>query len=134
MLSFPIALIPEEEGDYGVIVPDIPGCFSVGDDISEALANAHEAIECHIEGMIMDDEPVPVLQAIDSHQNNPEYKDVIWAIASIDLSKLSGKAKRINITMPESVLSKVDSFAAQVGETRSGLLQTAALNYIANNS
>lgn len=56
------------------------------------------------------------------------------AIASIDLSKLSGKAKRINITMPESILGKVDSFAAQKGETRSGLLQTAVLNYIAENS
>lgn len=134
MLNVAIALLPEDEGDYGVIVPDIPGCFSVGDDISEAIANAHEAIECHLEGMMMDDEPLPVPQAIELHQANPEYDGVIWAIASIDLSKLSGKAKRINITMPESILSKVDSFAAQKGETRSGLLQTAALNYIAENS
>ncbi len=134
MLNFAIALIPEDEGDYGIVVPDIPGCFSVGDNIAEAIANAHEAIECHLEGIMMDDEPIPVPQAIELHQENPEYEGVIWAIASIDLSKLAGKAKRINITMPESILSKVDSFAAQKGETRSGLLQTAALNYIAENS
>ena len=59
---------------------------------------------------------------------------VIWAIASIDLSKLSGKAKRINITLPEAILSKVDQFATQKGETRSGLLQTAVLSYIAEHS
>ena len=134
MMNYAIALIPEEEGDYGVLVPDIPGCFSVGDDISEAIANAHEAIECHLEGMMMDDQVIPVPQAIEKHQDNPEYDGVIWAIASIDLSKLSGKAKRINITMPEAILSKVDQFATQQGETRSGLLQTAVLSYIAEHS
>ena len=73
MMNYAIALIPEEEGDYGVLVPDIPGCFSVGDDISEAIANAHEAIECHLEGMMMDDQVIPVPHAIEKHQDNPEY-------------------------------------------------------------
>lgn len=134
MINFAIALILEEEGDYGVLVPDIPGCFSVGDDINEAITNVHEAIECHLEGMMLDDEPLPIPQDIEVHQDNPEFDSVVWAIASIDLSKLSGKAKRINITMPEAILSKVDHFAAQNGETRSGLLQTAALTYLAEKS
>ena len=134
MMNCAIALIPEEERDYGILVPDIPGCFSVGDDISEAIANAHEAIEGHLEGMMMDDQVIPVPQAIEKHQDNPEYDGVIWAIASIDLSKLSGKAKRINITLPEAILSKVDQFTTQKGETRSGLLQTAVLSYIAEHS
>ena len=133
-MKYPIAIIAEAEGDYGVLVPDIPGCFTVGDTIGEAIANAHEAIECHLEGMLMDECPIPVARAIEEHQANPDYADVIWAISSIDLGKLSGKAKRVNITMPEAILSKVDQYASERGETRSGLLQAAALAYIAENS
>lgn len=130
MLYFPVAIIPEEGGDYGVIVPDLPGCFSVGDDLEEAIASAQEAIECHIEGMMMDDEPIPFAQALDAHRHNPEYVDATWAIIPLDVNKLSGKAKRINITLSESVLRKIDAFAAQNGESRSGLLQSAAIAYM----
>ncbi len=33
----------------GVEVPDIPGCFSAGDDLDDAVATAREAIEGHFE-------------------------------------------------------------------------------------
>jgi predicted RNase H-like HicB family nuclease len=36
-----------------VEVPALPGCFSEGDTLEEALANVKEAIECHL------DEPAP---------------------------------------------------------------------------
>jgi len=31
-------------------------------------------------------------------QQNPDYADGIWAVVAVDLSKISGKAKRVNIT------------------------------------
>ncbi len=40
------------------------------------------------------------------------------------------KAKRVNITMPARVLAIVDETAAREGDTRSGLLTRAALNYV----
>ncbi len=33
--------------DLPVIIPDLPGCFSVGDSYEDALANTREAIEFH---------------------------------------------------------------------------------------
>ena len=36
------------------------GCHSFGDTIDEAKTNIREAIGLHIEGMVEDDEPVPV--------------------------------------------------------------------------
>lgn len=45
-MRYPIAI---ENGDdkhaFGVVVPDLPGCFSAGDTIDEAIDNAKEAIE-----------------------------------------------------------------------------------------
>ena len=52
----------------------------------------------------------------------------------VDLSKLTGKSKRINITFPERLLTQVDHYASEHGETRSGFLAQAALEYMSRRS
>ncbi len=53
-----------EKGDkkhaYGVVVPDLPGCFSAGDTLDEALTHAKEAILLHLEGLMDEKKPAPV--------------------------------------------------------------------------
>ena len=39
------------QGHFGAFVPDLPGCVSIGDTLTEAKKNIKEAIELHIEGM-----------------------------------------------------------------------------------
>ncbi len=113
--------------------PDLPGCFSAGSSIEEALSMAQEAAECHIEGILIDAEPVPVPSSIEKHRNNPDYKGCIWALIDIDLSKLSPKSKRVNITLPERLLTTIDHFAKKCGESRSGLLARAVTDYMATH-
>jgi len=130
-MRYPIAI---ESGDethaYGVVVPDLPGCFSAGDTLDEAIGNAKEAIELWMESVIEDGEPIPEASSIAKHQANPEFASWIWAVVEVDLSKLSGKAKRVNITLPERVLTAIDQAATRFGDTRSGLLAKAALEYV----
>ena len=133
-MNYPIVIHKDPESDYGVTVPDLPGCLSAGDSLDDALAQATEAIECHLEGLLLDNEAIPLPQNIEAHRDNPDYADGIWALATVDLAKLSGKAKRINITVSEPLLATMDKFAAQQGETRSGLLTRATLEYIATHS
>ena len=45
--------------NYGAYVPDLPGCVSTGDSWDEIQENIQEAIAFHIEGLMMDDDPVP---------------------------------------------------------------------------
>ncbi len=92
-----------------------------------------EAIAAHIEGMMIDGERIPPPASIDTYQRKPAYPGGVWALVSIDLVKLSGKAKRINITLPERALAELDSCAKSIGETRSGFLLRAALEYIARH-
>lgn len=129
-MRYPIAI---ESGDethaYGVVVPDLPGCFSAGDSLDEAIANAKEAIELWLETVIEDGGPIPEAAPIAKHQANPEYSGWIWALVEVDLSKLSGKAKRVNITLPERVLAAIDQAASRSGYSRSGFLAKAALEY-----
>ena len=124
----------DPESDYGVTVPDLSGCFSAGSTLEEAMENAEEAVLTHIEGLLMDNEHVPSPSSIEDLKREVQEPDVVWGLVAVDLSTLSEKAKRINITVPENLLSKIDVFAEKEGETRSGFLVTAALEYMSNRS
>lgn len=132
-MRYPIVIHKDSNSSYGVTVPDLPGCFSAGDTLDEAMTNAIEAIECHVEGLLLDGEDIPLSQKMDVYYANPDYEDGIWGIVAVDLSKLSGKAKRINITIPERILSKIDTQVAALGENRSSYLVAAALEYMRND-
>ena len=131
-MRYLVVLHKDHENNYGVTAPDLPGCFSAGKTADEALQEITEAIECHLQGLLLDGEPVPVPQPIEHHQNNPDYAGGIWAFATVNISNLSGKSKRVNITLPECVLSVVDKYASEHSQTRSGLIAEAAMEYIAS--
>ena len=101
--------------------------------MQEALESAREAVATHIEGMLLDGDHVPPPTSIDAHQGNRDYSGGVWALVPVDLGKLSGRAKRINITLPERALAELDACAKSFGETRSGFLLRAALEFIARH-
>jgi predicted RNase H-like HicB family nuclease len=57
--SFSVVLTPEAEGGFTVSVPAIPGCFTEGDSLEEALENARDAIGLCIEQLMADGETIP---------------------------------------------------------------------------
>lgn len=133
-MRYAIFIEKDSSSDYGVTVPDLPGCFSAGSTIDEAIANAQEAILTHIEGMFMDNETIPTTSLIETLKQKHKNRGYIWALCDIDTSKLSENIKRVNITIPERLLTKIDTYAKDEGETRSGFLTHAALEYISRNS
>ena len=130
MMRFPIVIHKDQRSSYGVTVPDLPGCFSGGETLEEALTASEEAILSHIEVLLMDGESVPGQRPLEEHQANEDYANGVWALVDADVSKLSGKRVRVNITLPERVLAIVDKAAKREGETRSGFLARAALGYV----
>jgi predicted RNase H-like HicB family nuclease len=50
--DFKVFLEPDEDyGGYVVVCPSLPGCYSQGKTVSEAMANIREAIDLCIEDM-----------------------------------------------------------------------------------
>lgn len=133
-MQYPIVIHKDPESAYGVTVPDVPGCFSAGDTVVEAIANASEAIAFHLEGLLADGEDIPLPGDVERYLDEPDYAGGVWAIAAIDPSKISGKAKRVNVTIPEHFLAQIDAAAKAMGSTRSGFLTMAALERIAKSS
>ncbi|HCE87142.1 MAG TPA: hypothetical protein DEP08_05155 [Candidatus Jacksonbacteria bacterium] len=57
--TFRVIIEPDENNTFHGYVPLLPGCHTWGETIEETKINAREAILCHIQGLIMDNEPVP---------------------------------------------------------------------------
>ncbi len=134
-MRYPIAIEPgNAKTAWGVAVPDLPGCYSAGDTLDEAVENASEAISLWIATVLDDGGDVPPPGPIEAHRRNPEFDGWIWALAEVDPAVLSDKAERINITLPARVLKRIDEAAEESNESRSAFLARAALQAIRGNA
>lgn len=133
-MRYPVVIHKDEGSSYGVTVPDLPGCFSGGDTLDEAFDMAREAIVGHIETLLMDGEPIPENAPLEMHQANQDYTEGIGGLVDVDVSKLSDKTVRVNVTMPARVLAIIDEAAVREGESRSGLLTRAVLDHMSRQS
>ncbi len=126
-MKFIIALEPGTESSaWGVAVPDLPGCFSAGDTMEEAMENARQAIDQHIEIMIEDGVAIRSARSLSEIQADPEFLGWIWAVVDVPVEKYLGPAEKINITVPRLVLARIDEYAKSHGMSRSGFLVEAA--------
>ena len=61
MARYTVVIDPEPDGSaHNVSVPALPGCYTWGETIEEALRMAREAIASHIAALTDLGEPVPV--------------------------------------------------------------------------
>jgi predicted RNase H-like HicB family nuclease len=131
-LIFPIAIEPGDDTHaFGVVVPDLPGCFSAGDTLAGAYANAKDAIEAHLSVLIDESMNVPPVRALSDHRSNPEYANWLWGFVEVaDIPALK-RTVRLNISLPENLLHDIDEHAKTMHLTRSGFLAQAALKAMA---
>lgn len=124
-----IALIRKEaKSAFGVDFPDFPGCISAGRSLDDALANAREALALHIEGLIEDGGTLPSASGLDEIMTDPRNRAA--AAVLIDTPAALGRVARVNITLDESILRRIDDAAARAGTSRSGFLVRSALDRI----
>lgn len=125
-MRFTLALHTDDGVAYGVTVPDLPGCFSAGESLDDAIDMAREAIDAHCELLAEDGADIAPGQALAVHQASPELAGAVWAVVDVPVDRYFGPAEKINITVPGRVLARIDAFARKHGESRSGFLVRAA--------
>lgn len=127
-MRYPIAIETGDEAHaYGVVVPDLPGCFSAGDTLDEAIANAEDAVLLQLEDTIDAGRAPPAPSTLESLRKRKDFRGWTWAVVDVDIAKLGTKATRVNITLPDRLLHTIDRYAEEHGETRSGFLARAAI-------
>ena len=58
-MEFSVVAHPAEEGGFWVSVPALPGCYSQGETVDEALGNVREAIGVYLEALREEGQDVP---------------------------------------------------------------------------
>ncbi|GAP37795.1 type II toxin-antitoxin system HicB family antitoxin [Piscinibacter sakaiensis] len=128
-MRYPVAIEPGTETEaFGVVVPDLPGCFSAGDTLEEALSQAEEAIAAWIEAALDAGQDIPQPTSVDAlRKQHKAWKAWVWAVVKVDPAVLDDTLERVNISLPRRVLHRLDALARASGETRSGFIARLAL-------
>ncbi|MED7790437.1 type II toxin-antitoxin system HicB family antitoxin [Klebsiella aerogenes] len=107
----------DENTAYGMIVPAFSayemGCFSAADTQDQIAPMVKEAIllsvECLVEDRGLSAEDIKDAGHL-VYAANPEYKDFdSWFMIEVDLSAFEGKPQRINISLPDTLIKRIDN-------------------------
>ncbi|MGB9097102.1 type II toxin-antitoxin system HicB family antitoxin [Erwinia sp.] len=107
----------DENTAYGMIVPAFfvhdYGCFSAADSEQEIAPMVREAILLNVEEMLLSGNYS--VEAIKddgylAYSRHPDYADYdSWFMIDVDLSQFEGKQQRINIALPDTLISRIDN-------------------------
>ena len=122
-MRYPIVI---EDGSsdtsFGVVFPDLPGCFSAGDTLDQALDAAKEAAAAWIDAAIDSGQQIPEPSSLEQVRHIQEYADWTVAIIELDPSLFDDRIERINITLPKRVLRRLDDLAASRHQSRGAFI------------
>ena len=129
-MRYPIAIEPGSDATaWGVVVPDLPGCFSAGDSLEDALIQAEEGVIAWIATALDAGQGIPEPSHIEAlRAAHPEFEGWLWALVKVDPAMLDDTLERVNISLPRRVLHRLDARARQAGETRSGFIARMAID------
>jgi predicted RNase H-like HicB family nuclease len=127
-MRYPIAIEPGTATTaYGVVVPDLPGCFSAGDSLDEAVTGAEEAAAAWIDATLDTGGAIPAPSSLEALRDNPEFAGWTFGVITLDPALLDDTSERVNITLPRRVLKRLDALARAAGESRSGYISGMTL-------
>ncbi len=118
-----IAVIKKtKSSDYTAIFPDFPACITAAKTLQEVQELAQEALQFHIDGIIEDKEEVPNSLSLDKIKKRYKAAEA-FLIVSVSTP---AKAVRINITIDEKFLRKLDKYLEDHNSSRSSFFLDAA--------
>lgn len=127
-MRYPIVIEPGTETTaFGVVVPDLPGCFSAGDSLDEAIAGAEEAAAAWIDEALDSGDPIPPPSGLETVRQNPDFAGWIFGVVTLDPALLDDSVERVNINLPRRVLKRLDVLVKAAGGSRSGYVAQLTL-------
>lgn len=123
------AVFEVTDDSIGVYFPDLPGCISVGNDETEAVINAKEALTLHLYGMEEDGEEIPDPSSVRSIQANLEPNEYVvmievWMPPFRD--RMNQRAVKKTLTIPKWL----DDVAKNYDVNYSHILQEALKKHL----
>lgn len=123
------AILDGRRGAYGVVVPDLPGCFGMGKTIDEALANAASGAVDWARTACADGNDIPRPRSLEALLADPEVQTELTAggmLAVVSLVIDTGRTVKANLSLDAGLLQAIDEAAQARGLTRSAFITSAA--------
>ena len=123
-LFYPAVFHKAEEGGFWISFPDLPECFTEGDDMKQAYEMAVEALGLALVNRKEEKEEIPMPSEIDKIQN----EDGIFVVIEFDMQEYLRKhnAKAVKKTL--SIPQWLNEEATAMGINFSQVLQEALMN------
>ncbi len=122
-MRYPILI---EEGSetvaFGIAVPNLPGCFSAGDTLDDALDGAKEAVAAWVDAALDVGTPVPAPSRLEDVRRLPGHEGWTVGVIELDPALVDDSIKRVNITLPKRVLRRLDDLAATRHQSRGAFI------------
>jgi predicted RNase H-like HicB family nuclease len=122
-MLYPVYVHKDEDTAYGLTFPDFEGCFSGADEMQEIQRMAQEAVEVHFDG---EDIPLPAPSSPEQWLGDERFEGGFWLLIDIDTTKVNTKSVRINVSMPEALVKRIDAVAKKQHLSRSAFLAKSA--------
>ncbi|WP_027185159.1 type II toxin-antitoxin system HicB family antitoxin [Desulfovibrio inopinatus] len=116
----------DENSDYGVFFPDVPGCFTTGETLESARTHAAEVLFEHIEALREDGVDIPEPSTLDQVIHAEGVEGAV-AFLAVPLLVDPPKVERKNITALSTEWARIDSAAKSTGKSRSAFMVQASL-------
>jgi predicted RNase H-like HicB family nuclease len=122
-----IALVEEDNDNFGVVFPDLPGIISAGTSFDDAVKNAHEILAYYAQTAEMP-KPRNLEQIEKTWEDWQEWKDNYhFVVTYISVIPVTTKTRRINIVMNEELLTRLDRVTKNRSEFISKVVERALL-------
>ncbi len=116
---------PTQDG-WSIGFPAFPGTVTTGETLAELAMHAGDALASIVAAMEEDGEALPVSVDTDPRSSPYALSDYHEPHIVIVPVEVSGKAARINVTMDEGLVARLDSLAERSHASRSALLARGA--------
>ena len=119
-----VALLKQEKHGYGVVFPDFPECTTFGEDMDEAVDQAHEALAVFAELMLENGQSLPEPTGKKALLSKPENRDA--KAINIEYLGEGRDFEEIGVTMHVHLLRRIERYCKDYGVEPADFLSVAA--------
>lgn len=97
-LTYPMIIHNDSDGIWAEF-PDLPGCFTDGDNLTELMENASDAIRCHLTDYVKEEIKIPAASRLENVHFAEPNTCLALATADFDPNQFSRSVKK-TLTIP----------------------------------
>ena len=127
---YPAIFTPEDEGGYSVLFPDLEGCYTQGDDLSDALEMAKDVLELTLYDYETEKKSIPEPSELKSVKHGENEIVSLISGDTVTYRKMyNTKAVKKTLTIPEWLNTQAEEANAPYSQ----ILQQGLKTYLGIN-